>query len=302
MRKALLKNENVGKIAEDPKKMAFLKAIEDRDDDDDNDFLDRPAEDSFRVEMDTQEGDAPPSQQESTAAPENTSVSKQPLQDSAPSTTNMRPPAHKRRTPASKKPTSLAEIQESVSFLVEEPGSHNHNNNAQSSSDSELEYIPETQVQHTHTNPRRTNSNPIIDRLTLKRQSSSCLSNVTAVGGQMAFHAPSASSANFVPSLLRRATTSSLYSMSGSGGGEASGGMGGGHAATERAAGGGEKGFVKKGGGKRCSVNFAVREQQKRGLVEGVERRKLERRRKMARESQSQGGVGRLSRMGTWDG
>ena len=56
MRKALLENENVGKIAEDPKKLAFLRAIEDREEDDDEelDFLDRPAEASFRIEPDTQ--------------------------------------------------------------------------------------------------------------------------------------------------------------------------------------------------------------------------------------------------------
>lgn len=55
MRKALLADEKVGQIAEDPKKLAFLRAIEDREDDDDLDFLERPAEDSFGVGMDTQE-------------------------------------------------------------------------------------------------------------------------------------------------------------------------------------------------------------------------------------------------------
>src|SRR5258706_2675671 len=39
MRKALLEDERIGKIAENPKKLAFLHAIEDRDEDDEVDFL-----------------------------------------------------------------------------------------------------------------------------------------------------------------------------------------------------------------------------------------------------------------------
>ena len=64
---------------------------------------------------------------------------------------------------------------------------------------------------------------------------------------------------------------------------------------TERAAGGGEKGdFVRRGGTKRCSVNFWGREREKRGVVEGVERRRWESREREARRVRGSGGLGGL--------
>ena len=298
MRKALLENENVGKIAEDPKKTAFLKAIEDRDFDEDFDFLGLPAEDTFRVEMDTQEDSNSQSQQ----SPSDVETSNRALQESAPSTANMRPPASKQRTQAPRKPTSLAEIKESVSFLVEDPGSYNNRKSSPSSDEDDVSHISDSQRSEepsrtSFTNPRRTSAIPIIDRLTLKRQSSSSLSAVPD-GEAMAFHAPSNTN-TFVPSLLRRATISSVGSMNNSL--DSSGGSG--HATTERAAGGGEKDFVKRGGPKtRMSVNFSVREQEKKGLLDGVEKRRREKREKLARERGRMGGIGKLSRMSTWDG
>ena len=312
MRKALLENENVGKIAEDPKKNAFLKAIEDRDDDyEDFDFLDRPAEDSFRVDVETQPQveDSQPQQQQSLAngggeeEANYDSGARNPLQETTTANTaNMRPPQSKRRTQApSRKPTTLAEIRDSVSFLVEEPGSYNTNNGSgalssdENDDDENASHVSESQYSNKG-NPRRTSSNPIIDRLTLKRQSSSSLSTATnageGTGGTMAFHAPSTTN-TFVPSLLRRATTSSLNS----------GNSGESAAATERAAGGGEKSFAgRRKGGKSCSVNFSVRDLQKKGVIDGVERRRHQRREKMARERGVLGGVGGLARMSTWDG
>ena len=120
MRKALLENENVGKIAEDPKKLAFLRAIEDREDDEDLDFLDRPAEDSFRIEPDTQEVPDSQSQQPTLPEPSSLGKRKRPLQDSIPDKANMRPPAPARRTAPPKKPATLVEIRESVFFIFYE--------------------------------------------------------------------------------------------------------------------------------------------------------------------------------------
>ena len=316
MRKALLENENVGKIAEDPRKMAFLKAIEDRDDDQDVDFLDRPAEDTFCVEMDTQQEGKSQSQQNN--IPEGPKIGKDqhpPGYDKA----AMRPPATSRRTApaASKKPASLKEIRDSVSFLIEEPGSFNINTEDPSSSADEdageAEIPPlrrndtpaDTIISNiqTSTNPRRTRSNPIIDRLVLKRQQSSSASSL-ASSTILAFQAPGApaSATTSVHSLLRRAGTSNLSSLSNT---DANGIS---HAttaaATERAAGGGDKeGFVKRGGTKRSSVNFAMREREKRGAVEDVERRKREEREKLRARRQGDGGgiVGMLSRGSTWE-
>ena len=319
MRKALLENENVGKIAEDPRKMAFLKAIEDRDDDQDLDFLDRPAEDNFCIEMDTQqEGESQSQQNDTTEGPQ--------LGKDKPSLgldkATMRPPANPRRTApdASKRPASLKEIRDSVSFLIEEPGSFNINTEDPSSSadedateeagiprlrrnDTPADTTSISNGQPTTTNPRRTRSNPIIDRLVLKRQHSSSASSLASSSG-MAFQAPGApaSATTFIPSLLRRAGTSNLSALSNTDANGISHATG--AAATERAAGGGDKeGFVKRGGTKRSSVNFAMREREKRGVVEDVERRKKEEREKLRARRQGDGGgiVGMLSRGSTWE-
>ena len=318
MRKALLENENVGKIAGDPRKMAFLKAIEDRDDDQDVDFLDRPIEDTFCVEMDTQQEGESQSPQKNVAEGPKPGKDKDPLEyDKA----AMRPPATSRRTApaASKKPASLKEIRDSVSFLIEEPGSFNINTEDPSSSADEdaveeAEIPPlrrndppeDTSISNmqtaTTTNPRRTRSNPIIDRLVLKRQQSSSASSLASSTPQ-AFQAPGApASATTFPSLLRRAGTSNLSSMSNTDANGISHATA--AAATERAAGGGDKeGFVKRGGTKRSSVNFAMREREKRGVVEEVERRKREEREKLRARRQHDGGgiVGMLSRGSTWE-
>ena len=288
MRKALLENENVGKIAEDPKKMAFFKAIEDRDDGDDLDFLQGSAEDSFRVDVDIQEKGESQSQQQSAPSEPISNKRKRPLEE-APGKTNMRPPATSRRTYAPKKPATLAEIRESVSFLIEEPGSMHQAEPSSSASEDEETTIPSSFGDESHSHPRRTKGNPIIDRLMLKRQSSSA-----STSSNLAFHAPATSTMNnFLPS-LHRAGTSSL--------GDSQGAIANGitHATTERAAGGGEKGeFVRRGGTKRSSVNFAARESQKDRIVEGVERRRREERERVARERY--GGLVSLSRTSTWE-
>lgn len=286
MRKALLADENVGKIAQDPKKLAFLQSIEDRNPDDDFDFLDLPAEDSFRVDMDTQEDqpDSQSHQQQPTlptakATPEN--KRKRPLTDSNPDNGNMRPPATTRRTAVTRKPATLAEIRESVSFLIEEPGGGTTLPQEPSSSASEDENTR-------HSNPRRTSANPIIDRLSLKRAESTS----TSTSSRLAFHDPTFNSAiggGFkVPSLLRRATTSQLNGAGPDANGISTA------AVTERAAGGGEKGdFVRRGGGKRSSVTFGGREKGRSGVLEGVERRRREERERAARERGSGlGGLG----------
>lgn len=274
MRKALLENENVGKIAEDPKKLAFLRAIEDREVDDDLDFLDRPAEDSFRVETGTQEEPGSQSQQLPAAADANDSKRRRPLEDSQPDNANMRPPPAARRTLTAKKPASLAEIRESVSFLIEEPGTFNVGPDPSSSaSEDENTHIEQ------HRNPRRTSPKNIVDRLSLKRTESASTSSTT----RFAFHNSSATDSGFkVPSLLRRATTTQLHTNVADANGISTA------AATERAAGGGEKGdFVRRGGTKRSSINFYSREKERKVVVEQVEKRRKDAREKEARMRRS---------------
>lgn len=293
MRKALLENENVGKIAEDPKKLAFLRAIEDRDDDEDLDFLDRPAEDSFRIEPDTQEDHE---LQIQPALPDPAlSKRKRPLQDSLPDKGNMRPPAAARRTQAPKKPATLAEIRESVSFLIEAPGSVNTAPDP-SSSASEDESSRHDDENHRHPRRRRPNPNPnpIIDRLSLKRAESATVSSAS----RLAFHDPSTSNPAIggfkVPSLLRRATTTSLAAAAADNNNGITT-LATAAATTERAAGGGEKGdFVRRGGTKKSSVNYFARELEKSKVIDGVERRRKEERERQAKKGRtmSLGGLG----------
>ncbi|KAL8717700.1 MAG: hypothetical protein Q9225_005076, partial [Loekoesia sp. 1 TL-2023] len=221
MRKALLENENVGKIAEDPKKMAFLRAIEDREDDEDLDFLEQPEESSQQIVIDIDSQGAPNSQSRADPESSNTALGKRkrPLAESAPDATN-RPPAPARRTPATTKPSSLAEIRASVSFLVEEPDAVPiappsspiaSDNEPDENDENALPKI--TNTNNNDNNPFtsrrcRTTINPIIDRLSLKRTSSSTSSSSS---NNLFFHSASTiiSGGFKVPSLLRRATTSS---------------------------------------------------------------------------------------------
>ncbi|KAL8845835.1 MAG: hypothetical protein Q9221_009032 [Calogaya cf. arnoldii] len=304
MRKALLENENIGKIAEDPKKVAFLRAIEDRQDDEDLDFLEQP-EDSSQPAIDTGSQERLYLQAEQMTEDPTTGPlgkRKRPLIDSNRDTGN-RLPQPARRTTTMKKPLSLAEIRASVSFLIEEPDAmpiappssspvasdnekDENDNNQHAAMDPTASDNPAVD-NNSNNNPftSRRRPNPVIDRLSLKRNSSSSAS--ASNSSHLAFHNPSISSGSTfkIPSLLRRATTSSFNNNSNS---QDSNGIST-LAETERSAGGKEKGeFVRRGGTKRSSVNFAARR-----VVKGVEESVREGvRRKVQREGSSLSGLG----------
>ena len=263
MRKALLENENVGKIAEDPKKLAFLRAIEDREDDEDVDFLEQ-AEESSQVILESQENIDP---QPQNVLPEPAHLKRKgPLQESVPDGANRLPPPQARRVQTMRKPSTLAEIRESVSFLIEEPQGVTELPHSDSS-DEEGEGHNENNQQPGHelfANRRRTA--PIIDRLSLKRAEWAASTSATT---RLAFHDPNtvAGTGFKVPSLLRRATTqvTETHGITTAG--------------TERAAGGGEKGdFVRRGGTKRSSINYYAREMERNKGMKEVERRREEER------------------------
>ena len=304
MRKALLTDEKLGKIAEDPKKMAFLRAVEDREDEEDLgigwDVLDKPEE--KHEEESTQEVADSQTQPANT---ENTKTKrKRPLQESLPDAANRPPPAARRTK--TKKPATLAEIRESVSFLIETPEStsfqshassssdidsdsenptsppaiqppHRNNEEEQDNSNSTKDLMPPPPLPRPHQNPRRTPAAPIIDRLSLKRASTTDTHSTT----RLAFAAPMTSQHTtfHVPSLLRRASTSNLAPVDKSHGITT-------FAATEQAAGGGDamgKGaYVKRGGRKGSSILGQAREVERRAVVEGVERRRVEERERVA--------------------
>lgn len=261
MRKALLEDGNISKIAENPKKLAFLRAIEDREQDEDLDFLDQPDE-SAQIIPDSQDGET----ESQPAGPEPASGKrKRPLQDSMPDVAN-RPPARHQRVQKSKKPSTLAEIRESVSFLIEEPDAippQPHLESSDEGEDGEVQPGTETGGGDPFASRRRTN--PVIDRISLKRAESASITSHTT---RLAFHDPTTGAAPTgfrVPSLLRRATTQITDNHGVT------------TATTERAAGGAEKGeFFKRGGTKKSSINYHAREMTRSKVLREGERKRNE--------------------------
>ncbi|KAI9699793.1 MAG: hypothetical protein M1836_002828 [Candelina mexicana] len=264
MRKALLEDENIGKIATNPKKAAFLQAIEDRDADEDLSFLSQPSQPS--PIPDSQD---PPASQSEMGPP---SKRKRSLEATSTNDQN-RPPPALRRVQRPKKPSNLADIRDSLSSLLEEPNAMPPPLQLPSSSSSEDE---STGRQENHEKPlekpygpfsHRRRTNPVIDRLSLMRTSSTTTSSTT----RLAFHDPSSGPQTTfrVPSLLRRATTQVTNTESN-----------GGTVGTERMAGVNEKeSGVKRGGTKKSSVNFWARENERmKGIREGERKREMGRR------------------------
>ena len=272
MRKALLADERIGKIAANPKREAFLRAIEDRGSQDETDFLD-----DFTEEQESQ------SQSQSQANSQQIIPNSQPgdmrprkrksMDDSQ---EQERLPPHLRRTKPAKKPSNLSEIRESLSSLIEEQNSFAVHVDTCSDSDNDVENEIErddglTSRQEKDKENRdpfalRRTKVPIIDRISLKRESSSNVSTTT----RMAF-AVSTNAAGFkVPALLRKATTNSSITSNASNSVSMS--------ATERLAGGVVGDGIKRGGGKNSGVNYFARESERRAALAKNEARREKKR------------------------
>lgn len=229
MRRALLADDKIGQLADDPKKAAFFKAIEDREDEDDFEleFLEDKA-------GDPQSGASQDAAQEQNNTAQDSKKRKRPLEPSDEDASN-RPPPHLRRTRGSamsKKPATLAEIRETLSFLTETPeydsfhedASVDEEETADVEDDSNIgdeEAFPEDAGSQSKEgfavprNPRRTRG-VVVDRLALLRQASSNSASATTSGSstntKFAFHGGGNADAPIgfrPPQLLRRMTTSS---------------------------------------------------------------------------------------------
>ncbi|KAJ5520308.1 hypothetical protein N7463_000761 [Penicillium fimorum] len=234
MRRALLADEKIGEIAENPKKAAFFKAVEDREIDDDFniDFLEE--ED---VGSQGQTSQDPVTGEQSHDATSDGQTRKRPLEPSAEDATN-RPPARLRRTPASamsKKPATIAEIRETLSFLTETPDYDSFQDDAsldygedeqededtpgaeEAQGDDDQSQSDKTFAKPSH--PRRTRG-VVVDRLALLRQASSNSTTGTNSGpanSKLAFHNGNDGEGPIgfrPPQLLRRVTTGSSSSSS----------------------------------------------------------------------------------------
>ncbi|RAL59034.1 hypothetical protein DID88_009063 [Monilinia fructigena] len=290
-RKALLADEKLGKIAQNPKREAFLRAIEDRGSDDEMGFLD-----DFQERDDTTSDSQSQTQNDESQQPLQNQTGEAmgpPKRKHSDSAGYVRPPPHLRRT--GKKPSNLSEVRESLSSLIEDPHAMTTTIDLGSDSDDDLEIEggPE-QGSQKNRDPfavRRTGIS-IIDRIQLKRQSSS---NVAANNERLAFAAPSSQPGHRVVPLLRKATTNSSILS-----GTSSTGVSTGMSATERMAGGKDEGSgIRRGGGKNSGVNSFVRESERKALMEKKEKRREQKKFKGVESRRK--AVGGLFGKGTFD-
>ncbi|KAI9671914.1 MAG: hypothetical protein M1817_002355 [Caeruleum heppii] len=278
MRKALLEDKNVEKIASDPKKAAFLRAIEDRDE--------LKHVETLPYGLENEPGVVPDSQQ-------TTSGSQRVMPHINPAgpprkrrlSVEVSPAVNKRRNPLHVRNgmDEGAAIRQGLRELIEDPHAflhedsssdeggldrtYQHHERAQSIDDAPSESI--TVDVASKKNPRRTK--PVVDRAQLLRAQST--SNNASSSRRMAFEAPNTTSMGTtgfrLPALLRRSTTSQVgFNHAGA---FASGPL----ATTERMAGLDASGATeankvsvpKRGGQASSSINYFTRQlERKRGL------------------------------------
>lgn len=262
MNRALLADERIGNIAKDQKKQAFFHTLADFADEGDYEFLEMPADMIGSAEESKSQEDGQ-KQAEDIAVPDsqslnlgNMSGSDNPLKRKAPSDSQKenRPPPNFRRTAASvnlsRKPITLADVQNSVIKLLEDPRI----------------MVPDSQFSESEDDdespaPNAISRKPIVDRLTLSRTSS--ISETIPEGGNLAFHAPSRSNTapGFrVPSLIRQATSNISATSE-----------------SRRSSGAGVPSeTVRRGGTGKSNIHAQAREAERRQLLEKKDSKRKE--------------------------
>ncbi|EME46274.1 hypothetical protein DOTSEDRAFT_86867 [Dothistroma septosporum NZE10] len=291
-RKLLLQDDNIAGLAEGNQskcKDAFLKAIAD-DDERNDDILDLSDAEEDTLATQTQLDSQPSQQAEQTGTPLGEISGNKRRHEEAP---EERLPAKQRRTQASafRAPTSLLEVQESVSFLLDEPhpvtvgpsvlelSSDSDSENDQQKPEARVEdddedleeelarrndggHAPDREIMPPPRLPasqRRTAAKPaVVDRLSLKRGSS----NVESARGRTAWAAPANGSFK-VPSLLRRATTNTALGANERG-------------VTTSAGLSRENSGVKMGGTKKSSLAYQARDAERKAVVEASAKRRAD--------------------------
>ncbi|KAM5436976.1 hypothetical protein MferCBS31731_005629 [Microsporum ferrugineum] len=234
MRKALLADEKIGKIAEDPKKKAFMRTIEDMDIDNDSDFLEEGEDtENYVASQESNNNSNENSQKYGNSG--NSEARKRPFGVvSADSLTGLPTKSRRLAHKASmRKPLTLAEIRESVSFLIDGPNTgssleaplsnniQTHDTLAQGDHSGGIEEadfvdndgIPQAgdggqiDIANNDIQPRRQRGK-VVDRLALRRQASSN----AASSGKVAFHSGANSTGpEFkLPPFLQRRSSSGL--------------------------------------------------------------------------------------------
>jgi mediator of replication checkpoint protein 1 len=295
-RRALLKDDNIASLANGKSskgKEAFLKAI--ADDDGDNEAFDVVDEDSGAATQD--DSTQSQSQQPAMATLQETSGNKRKHSDSQ-EALQERPPAKQRRTQPSgfRRPTTMMEVKESVSLLLEEshaggtfgPSALEVNSDSEDDSgeadfddkDDDIEmqieqarendggFAPDPVSFNAQAMPpprlpasqRRTAPKPaVVDRLSLKRGAST---GSESAHGRTAWAAGPATGGFKVPSLLRRATTSTASMANNRG------------VTTPNLS--RENSGVKMGGSKKSSLAYQARAEERKAIVEASTKRREE--------------------------
>jgi mediator of replication checkpoint protein 1 len=212
-----------------------------------------------------------------------------------------RPPPHARRAaatgnrpPTLRKPVTLAEIRESVSFLIED--THMVPDSQFESSESEADVEMEDSAAGAlndgteHSIARRTSAT-VIDRLTLSRTSTD---SSEASGSSLAFVAPSKTHGQGgfrVPSLLRRAT--SRLSEAGTWSNDSSTSSG----STTPV----ENARVRRGGNARSNIHYQAREAERQRVLGAAEEKRKAGLKKKVKAGGSRGLKNVLSGATGWD-
>lgn len=270
----LLQDESIGKLGSNDKKEAFLRAIEDKDEDDDLDLLDVHDVEEDATVPDSQQTDSQEANTQPLAQVSGNALKRKHAEESISiERPQKKAPTSLRRGPweSFRKPTSIAEVRESVSFLVDEPHAGDaHNLSDFEDEDDEQVQRDLTSVERAPFAERRTAAKPdIIDRLTLKRISTTADSADDGTLGKLAFAAPATKSSfsSFKTStLLRRATTNlsvDAQSMP--------------PPALNR-----DDSAIRRGGSKKSSINYQAREAERRAVVERADRKRQENVKKIA--------------------
>jgi mediator of replication checkpoint protein 1 len=274
---ALLQDQKVKALADDDKKKAFFNTLADFADEDEYDYLNMPEKEADTNDSQSQENvpghdiAVPDSQAESQTLAAPTSPLKRKSQDSQ---KENRPPPHMRHTTASdslvRKPLTEDDVKHSISELIEDPRIVVPDSQlSDGEDDHEPAFVPASRK-------------PIIDRLTLSRQST--LEESASADSNLAFHASSRAAATpgfRVPSLMRQATSNLSVS-------------------SERSAGGStpKEGGVRRGGTGRSNIHAQAREAERRALLDKKEGKRKEALRKKVEGGRKQGMRSVLSDLG----
>jgi mediator of replication checkpoint protein 1 len=256
---ALLQDQKVKALADDEKKKAFFNTLADFADEGDYDYLAMPEKDAEEQteEQPSQEqqpeGDdiaIPDSQADSQSMPAPINPLKRKFPDTASQKEN-RPPPNERRTKASdallfRRPMTKEETEQTINELIEDPRGVIVPDSQLSDGEGDADLTPIT------------NRKPIVDRLSLSRQSSLSASSSQE---HLAFHAPSNNSGpGFrVPSLIRQATSNLSISSERS-------------TSTNTA----KESGVRRGGTGRSNIHAQAREAERRALLEKKEGKRKE--------------------------